>query len=169
MLTWPAVPVDPDARPPGGSSSGAKWALALVGVVVVIVAFVVLRGGDDSGGGGSATTSSAQPTRTVGRTAAETTPAGPPAPAATPVATIRVVDGKPQGGVQRITRSKGDRIRLRVVSDTADEVHVHGYDLAKDVSAGGSVTFAFPATIDGRFVVELEGSGTQLAELDVEP
>jgi hypothetical protein len=165
------VPVDPDARPPG-LSSGAKWALALVGAVVVIVAFVVLRGDDDSGDGGPATRSSAQPTRTVERTAAETTPAepaAPAAPAAPAVATIRVVDGKPKGGVRRITRSKGDRIRLRVVSDTADEVHVHGYDLKRDVAAGGSVTFAFPATIDGRFEVELERSGTQLAELDVEP
>ena len=35
--------------------------------------------------------------------------------------------------------------------------------------SGGRVSFAFPATIDGRFVVELESSGTQLAELDVEP
>lgn len=159
------MPVDPDARPPG-LSSGAKRALALVGAVVVIVAFVVLRGDDDSGDGGPATRSFAQPTRTVERTAAETTAAGSAAPA---VATIRVVDGKPKGGVRRITRSKGDRIRLRVVSDTADEVHVHGYDLERDVAAGGSVTFAFPATIDGRFEVELEGSGTQLAELDVEP
>ena len=85
------------------------------------------------------------------------------------MATITVVDGKPRGGVQRITRAKGDRIRLRIVSDTADEVHVHGYDLKQDVPAGGSVRFVFPATIDGRFVVELESSGTQLAELDVRP
>jgi hypothetical protein len=159
------VSTDPDARPPGGLSSGAKWALALVGAVVVIVAFVVLRGGDDSGDAQPAETTS-QPARTVERTVTQTTPAAPAAPA---VATVTVVDGHPRGGVQRITRTKGDRVRLRVVSDTADEVHVHGYDLKKDVAAGGSVTFAFAATIDGRFEVELEGSGTQLAELDVEP
>jgi hypothetical protein len=145
-----------------GLSSGAKWALALVGVVVLVVAFVVLRGGDDLGD------QATQPAGRVGRTATATRTA-PAQPAAPAVATIRVVDGKPQGGVRRVVRSKGDRVRLRVVSDTADEVHVHGYDLNKDVAAGGSVTFAFPATIDGRFVVELESSGTQLAELDVEP
>ena len=152
---------DPDARPPGGLSSGAKWALAVVGVVIVIVAFVVLRSGDDSGSASQAPTTS-PPSRTNERTVTQT-------PAAPAVATIRVVGGKPQGGVQRITRSKGERIRLRVVSDTADEIHVHGYDLKQDVTAGGSVTFAFPASIDGRFVVELEGSGTQIAELDVQP
>ena len=136
--------------------------MALVGVVVVIVAFVLLRGGDDSSGDRSATTSTA-PART---TPTQTAPAQAEAP---PVATVTVVDGKPKGGVQRITVAKGDRVRLRVVSDTADEVHVHGYDLKKDVAAGGTVIFAFPATIDGRFVVELESSATQLAELDVEP
>ena len=44
-------------------------------------------------------------------------------------------------------------------SDTADEIHVHGYDVHKDVAAGGSATFSIPATIDGRFVVELENHG----------
>ena len=151
--------------PPGGLSSGAKWALALVGVVVLVVAFVLLRGGSDSGDKGTASTA-AQATQAARTTGTQTAPARPAAP---PVATIRVVGGKPAGGVQRIVRSKGDQVRLRVVSNTADEVHVHGYDLKKDVAAGGNVVFAFTAKIDGRFVVELESSGTQLAELDVEP
>ena len=82
---------------------------------------------------------------------------------------MRVVNAKPQGGVQELDFTKGDQIRLPVDSDTADEIHVHGYDLQKDVAAGGSVTFAFRATIDGRFVVELEDHGEQIAELDVAP
>jgi hypothetical protein len=157
-----------DPRPPSGLSAGAKGALALVGAVVLVVAFLVLRGGDSSGDRGAS--SVAQAPRTVERTVTATTRGRTtPAPAAAPVATVRVVGGKPQGGVQRITRSKGEQVRLRIVSDTADEVHVHGYDLKKDVAAGGRVAFAFKATIDGRFEVELEGSGTQLAELDIEP
>jgi hypothetical protein len=56
-----------------------------------------------------------------------------------------------------------------VSSDTADEVHVHGYDLKKDVAAGGTVSFAFRADIDGIFEVELENSGIQLAQLRVDP
>ncbi len=136
-------------------SSRTKWAVALAGVVVVIVAFVLLRGGDDTSSGDRAATTSTAP--------APTTAAAPS------VATVTVVGGKPKGGVRTIKVAKGDRVRLRIASDTADEVHVHGYDLKQDVAAGGRVTFAFPATIDGRFVVELESSGTQLAELDVEP
>ena len=44
-----------------------------------------------------------------------------------------------------------------MTSDVADEIHVHGYDLKKDVPAGGSVRFSFPASIEGVFEIELEG------------
>ena len=79
------------------------------------------------------------------------------------------MNAKPQGGVKKLNFDKGDQIRFRIVSDTADEIHVHGYDLMKDVAQGGSVTFSFKGSIDGRFVVELEDHGEQIAELDVAP
>ena len=82
---------------------------------------------------------------------------------------MRVVDAKPQGGIKKLNFNKGDQISFRVVSDTADEIHVHGYDLMKDVPKDGSVTFSFKGSIDGRFVVELENHGEQIAELDVAP
>jgi hypothetical protein len=85
------------------------------------------------------------------------------------VRTIRVVGGQPQGGVKTISFKKGDQVRFKVQSDVADEIHVHGYDLKKDVSAGGSVQFSFPASIEGRFEVELEGAGVQIANLEVSP
>ena len=83
--------------------------------------------------------------------------------------TVRVVNGQPQGGVKRLEFEKGDRVRFKVQSDVADEIHVHGYDLMKDVEKGGSVEFDFKATIEGRFEVELENAGTQIAELEVDP
>ena len=84
-------------------------------------------------------------------------------------ATVRVVNAKPEGGVKKLEFKKGDQVNFKVVSDTADEIHVHGYDLMKDVEKGGSVSFSFKGSIDGRFVVELEGHGEQIAELDVAP
>ena len=54
-------------------------------------------------------------------------------------------------------------------SDVADEVHMHGYDIVKDVKPGGSVTFDFPATIEGVFEAELEGRKEQILELTVNP
>ena len=58
---------------------------------------------------------------------------------------------------------------VTVKSDTADEVHFHGYDVHKDVAKGGSVHFKFPAKIDGKFIVELEQHKQTLANVTVEP
>jgi hypothetical protein len=82
-----------------------------------------------------------------------------------------VVDGagKPVGGITDLTYRKGDQIHFRVRSAVADEIHVHGYDLMKDVKAGGTVSFDFPATIEGVFEAELEGRKEQIIELKVEP
>jgi len=121
-------------------SSGTRRAvIAVAGVAVLVVAFVVLQGGKSSD-----STSSSTPT-------------------------VRVVDAKPQGGVQKLTFKQGGTVKFTVVSDTADEIHVHGYDVHKDVAKGGTVTFDFPAKLGGRFVVELEGKGEQIAQLDVTP
>ena len=92
------------------------------------------------------------------------------APAKPPAAPKIVVrGGKPVGGIRTIRVSKGDRVRFTVQSDVADEVHVHGYDLHKDVAKGGAVSFDFPASIDGKFEAELEGRKEQIVELEVEP
>jgi hypothetical protein len=85
------------------------------------------------------------------------------------VPTIVVRNGEPVGGVQELEYSAGDQIRFKVESDVADEIHVHGYDLMKDVAAGGTVSFDFPAEIEGIFEIELEGRKEQIAELRVNP
>lgn len=85
------------------------------------------------------------------------------------VTTIAIENGKPVGGIAELTYSEGERVRFKVDSDTADEVHLHGYDIAKDVRAGGSVTFDFPATIEGVFEAELEDQKEQILQLTVTP
>ncbi len=156
-----------------GPSNLQRLAIVVGAIVVLVVAYVVISGGSDDNDKGTTQpaatqSSSTQPTATsgadTGSTSTATEPAAPPAPP-----TVRVVDAKPQGGIKKLNFDKGDQIRFRVVSDTADEIHVHGYDLMKDVAKGGSVTFSFKGSIDGRFVVELEDHGEQIAELDVQP
>jgi hypothetical protein len=83
--------------------------------------------------------------------------------------TIVVKNGKPVGGVKELTYNMGEQVLFKVESDVADEVHVHGYDIMRDVKAGGSVTFDFPATIEGVFEAELEGRREQILELTVNP
>jgi hypothetical protein len=151
-----------------GLSNVQRLAIVVGAILVLVVAYVVISGGSDDSKKDATQPAATQPaatqsTDTSGTTTA-TKPAVPPAPP-----TVRVVDAKPQGGVKKLNFSKGEQIRFRVVSDTADEIHVHGYDLMKDVAKGGSVTFSFKGSIDGRFVVELEGHGEQIAELDVAP
>jgi hypothetical protein len=54
-----------------------------------------------------------------------------------------------------------------VTSDVADEVHLHGYDIEKELSPGTPVTLQFDATIAGVFEVELHEAGTVLLRLQV--
>ena len=100
-------------------------------------------------------------TTTTTTTTKTTTTAGP--------VTIRVLikGGKPVGGIQRATVKKGQKVAVVVHSDVADEVHVHGYDLHKDVDPGGTVHIVFPATITGVFEAELEDRKLQIIEFTV--
>ena len=84
-------------------------------------------------------------------------------------ATVVVRNAEPVGGVKTIRFKKGATIDLTVRSDTADEVHFHGYDVGKDVEKGGTVRFRMPAKIDGVFEVELEDHKTQIASVEVIP
>jgi len=115
-------------------------------------------------GCGSNDSSSMSTTETT--TTSETTTTA----AATPVeVTIVVENGAPKGGIVRQTVSKGDHVVLVVTSDVADEIHLHGYDKSKDVPAGGTIRLPFTATLPGRFEVELEQRGVQIADLTVNP
>jgi hypothetical protein len=136
----------------------------LAGIVIVVVAavlFAVLRddgeGKSESEKAGKATTP-AQTTNTPDNTVTKPE-----------ITTIVIKNGKPVGGIAELTYDKGEQVRFKVDSDVSDEIHVHGYDLMKDVEAGGSVSFGFPATIEGIFEAELEGRGEQILELTVNP
>ncbi len=70
---------------------------------------------------------------------------------------------------QDLTFTEGDDIRFRVDSDVADEVHFHGYDIGKDVKAGGSVTFDVPRPSPASSRSSSRHRVTQLAEITVNP
>jgi hypothetical protein len=128
----------------------------IAAAVAVAVAGFVIASGDDK----KSSKSSQRSTATT-PTAGKAKPAGPPR--------IVIEGGKPVGGIAKIRVRKGDRVRFAVQSDVTDEVHVHGYDLKKDVEKGGTVSFDFPAKIDGEFEAELESRGEQILALTVEP
>lgn len=146
-------------------SNSAKAGLGALLIAVAVIAFIALKGGDS---GNDETTTSGGATATTGGGSAGggSTAGGAPKPS---VPVIVVKNGKPVGGVKQLTYDQGDRIRFKVDSDVSDEVHVHGYDIAKDVEAGGSVSFDFTANLEGIFEAELESRQEQIGELTVNP
>ncbi len=80
---------------------------------------------------------------------------------------VEIVGGEPVSGVQRVEVGLGSVVALMVTSDTAEEVHVHGYDILRAVSADHPAHFAFTAEIPGVFEVEFEGSGQLLVQLEI--
>ena len=120
--------------------------------------------GSDDNSSASSTDSTTDETTTTAETETTTTEAAKPT-----VVSIVIVDGVPNDGIVRESVKKGDRVVLVVKSDVADEIHVHGYDIMRDVTAGGTARLPFTATLPGVFEVELEDHGVQIAELTVNP
>jgi len=126
---------------------------AVIGVGLVIVAvvlFVVLGGdsGSDSSSSDASTSADADKVPTV----------------------VVNKQGEPVGGIADLTYKKGDQIHFKVEVPFEEEIHLHGYDVMKEVpKGGGTVTYDLPAELEGVFEAELEGRGEQIVELKVEP
>lgn len=120
---------------------------ALVGAVLLVVAVgllvVLSSGGSDESG---RTDTGTVPTIVVDR------------------------EGHPVGGIRELVYRKGDRIHFKVEVPFEEEVHLHGYDVMKEVpKGGGTVTYDLPAEIEGVFEAELENRKERIVELKVEP
>ena len=153
-----------EVRPWRATTPGLRLGAAVLGLVVVAGC------GSDPGAqqqvaGAAASSSPAAP-------AAET-----PGPAArvsaTPAAgSAQVVElgyraGRVSGAAGRVEIALGSDVVLRVTSDVADELHLHGYDEKADLAAGTPGELRFRADIPGIFELELEQAGKQLTRLTV--
>ena len=124
------------------------------------------------GGGGSSETDAATDTGATAPavTTTETTTTTTDTTAATPTTIAIVVkDGRPQGGIERPTIEKGDKVVVVVRTDAGEEVHLHGYDIEKPVTAGEPVRIPFTANLPGRFELELHHPDALLAVIEVRP
>ncbi|MFK3734326.1 hypothetical protein ACI2LJ_29125 [Streptomyces sp. NPDC088090] len=97
-------------------------------------------------------------------------PASPPASDPTPAGRtldIRVTGSTVTPAPSRVELRKGERITLRVTSDRADTVHVHGYDREAALTPGTPATLGLTADRTGLFEVETHESGLVLTQLVV--
>jgi hypothetical protein len=138
--------------------------MLLLPLLAAVAALALAACGGPSGGDTAATAGS-------GGSGGGSAPSAAETDGGEAVPTIVIEDGEPVGGIAKIEVSAGEQIRFKVTSHEkeAEEIHVHGYDLMKDVPAGGTIEFDFPAEIEGIFEAEMEGVSTQILELQVNP
>jgi hypothetical protein len=130
----------------GAEGASMNTRTALVGAALVVVAVVLLIVLSSGGSDENSTDAGKVPTIVVDK------------------------EGHPVGGIQELVYRKGDRIHFKVKVPFEEEIHLHGYDVAKEVpKGGGTVVYDLPASIEGVFEAELEGHKEQIIELKVEP
>ena len=80
---------------------------------------------------------------------------------------VSVANGKVDPPTHRQKVAAGDTVKLVVTSDEADEVHVHGVDIEKELAPGKPATITFVAKDPGIYEVETHESGLQLLQIEV--
>ena len=68
-----------------------------------------------------------------------------------------------------ISVREGDRVVLRISTDTPIEVHVHGYDVEQEAEPDDPARLSFEADLTGRFEIEDHEAEEELGTLVVEP
>jgi hypothetical protein len=146
-----------------------KLLIAAAGIAAAVILFFVLRPDDDNDG--AASTPPPPPATTATGSVTTEPPPPPPPPPKPKVARVNIVvrGGRPVGGIRRATVARNRRVILTVRSDVSDHVHLHGYDVMRDVGPGMPGRIDFRATIPGRFEVELEDRRLQIADITVNP
>lgn len=82
---------------------------------------------------------------------------------------LELVNGALVSGPAVISVAEGDRVSIEIVSDKADELHLHGYDLSLKLTPGQSGTLSFVADRSGRFDYELHHAHRDLGVVEVSP
>lgn len=153
-------------RPESSYLSGMRRSLPTLLMLVLLVAC----GTDTTTTSTGASSTSSSTTSTVAKTtttAASTTTLAVTATTESEI-DVTVADGVVDGP-DRFEFALGDLVEITVLTDVADEIHVHGYDLMFDVEPGIPVEISFEADAQGIFEVELEESEIPLFEIQVTP
>jgi hypothetical protein len=140
-----------------------RFTFLAIAVVIAVVAAVVLADTSEDDDQPSQTAATATPTGTPTEPGEETATA---TPTATPTPKPPLLTA---GKVAELEFTEGETIRFRVRSGEPEEIHVHCYDVTRDVPSGKTVTVSFKASITGICEIEFHNSGETIGELRVEP
>jgi hypothetical protein len=143
---------------------------------LALIAAVALTGCQNNGGDGSTvessspstappTTALTTPASTPASTPSSSCPATTPPPAGATVVTATVAGSKVTTAHGQWSVKLGSPVRVAVIADVADEVHVHGYDKKQDTVPGCPTSIDFTANIPGTVEVELESKSLHLFDL----
>jgi hypothetical protein len=126
-------------------------------MAAAIVALTVAGCGSDSAGADKAAATSpasAAPPATAPAETATAAGSAAPAPPQGKTIIVSIADGKVAPKSGRVSVARGERVRLVVTSDVADEVHIHGYGRELGLTPGKPATLEFTADQTGLFEVE---------------
>jgi hypothetical protein len=82
---------------------------------------------------------------------------------------LHIQGGRPVGGPALLQVHEGEQVTLNIKSDSADELHLHGYDLYAHITPDQTATLKFEANHTGHFGLELHKAHTELGALEVYP
>jgi len=156
--------------------SWRRFVAVAVAVVAIIVAFTVLQPSDEEAADrgdqaeqtGETTQESDDGDAVGGSQPLLGGTRNEPGAESEPVA-LEFAGGEVVGGVETIEVTSGEEVTMTVTSDVQEELHVHGVDLYEDLPPGEEVEVTFTPEAEGIFEIELHGSGTQIANLEVSP
>ena len=80
---------------------------------------------------------------------------------------VAFAGGQVQGGRRTERVELGEQVRIRAISDVAEELHVHTYDRLLTLQPSQPAELVFTADIPGRHEVEFEKSRRQALVLEV--
>jgi hypothetical protein len=160
-----------DHRPQGAVTTDDKeghviCSRRLVPGVLAVCCLLGGCGGGDEGGGAAATTAAVS--TSAGGATSSTEAASTTAGFSGVVVEAKVTGDQVETASRRVRIDLGQKVRVQVEADRAEEVHVHGYDLKGDVAPGKPAVIDFTANVPGVFEVELEESSLKLFELQVQ-
>jgi hypothetical protein len=142
-------------------SKNQRLALIASTLVVAVVAFLVFRPtGDDE------PAKKSQPTAKTTQGSDTQRAEAKPGPS---VDKLALRNDQPVGGKKTFKFTKGENAAIDVTSDKAGEIHLHGYDIEKQVGPGKTTELRFKADIEGVFDLEDHASDAKLANVEVGP